>query len=208
MAFAGKKITKNISLGTAFLAAQWLDLLWPILLFTGTEKVEINDAGNPLPLTFTHYPITHSLLATIGWAVLFGVVYYFLKRNFKDALIIGSLVVSHWLLDLLVHVPDLPLSPFAETKVGLGLWHYKLPELLIEMIMLTTGVFLYIKNTSAKNKTGRISLWALIVFLYLIQISNTFGAPPPNVKSLAIVGLSQWLLVFWAYWIDRNRFDV
>lgn len=205
MAFASKKISKNISLGTAFLAAQWLDLLWPVLLLTGVETVEINSAERPIPLTFLHYPVTHSLLAATGWAILFSAIYYFIKSNKRDALVVGILVLSHWVLDLLVHVPDLPLSPFASIKVGLGLWNYKIAELLIELILFAIGIYLYMRNTSAKNKTGKISLWALIILLVVIQLGNTFGAPPPSVKAVAIIGLTQWLLIFWAYRIDRNR---
>ncbi len=207
MAFATKKVSKNISLGTTFLAAQWLDLLWPILLLTGIERVAINAAGETIPLSFTHYPVTHSLLAASVWAVLAGGLYYLLKRNTREAIIVGLLVMSHWVLDFLVHIPDLPLSPFAETKVGLGLWNYKIWELLLEILMLAIGVYLYLKNSSAKNKTGKIALWILIAFLFLVQLGNSFGAPPTSVNALAIVGLSQWLLVFWAYWIDRNRIN-
>lgn len=205
VAFASKKIDKSISLGTAFLAAQWLDLLWPVLLLTGTERVEIIPGNEPIPLIFIHYPVSHSLLAVAGWAVLFAAIYFLLKRNAKSALLIGVLVVSHWLLDLLVHVPDLPLSPFSETKVGLGLWHYKYLELLVETVMLSIAVYFYFNATTAKNKTGIIALWSLIAFLFITQLSNTFGSAPPSVNAIAIIGLSQWLLVAWAYWIDRNR---
>lgn len=205
VAFASKKIDKSISLGTAFLAAQWLDLIWPILLLTGTETVEIIPGKEPIPLSFTHYPISHSLLAVVGWALLLGTIYFLVKRNVKSAIIIGVLVLSHWFLDLLVHVPDLPLSPYAETKFGLGLWHYKYLELAIETVMLGVAVYFYNKTTAAKNKTGKIALWSLVLFLYIAQLSNTFGAAPPSVNAIAMVGLSQWLLVAWAYWIDKYR---
>jgi hypothetical protein len=205
VAFASKKVDKSISLGTAFLAAQWLELLWPVLLLTGTETVEIIPGKEPIPLSFTHYPISHSLLAVAGWAVLLGTIYFLIKRNIKAALIIGALVMSHWFLDLLVHVPDLPLSPFSETKLGLGLWHYKYLELAIETAMLAIAFYFYCKTTRAKNKTGRITLWSLLAFLYIAQLSNTFGSAPPSVNAIAIIGLSQWLLVAWAYWIEKNR---
>lgn len=208
VAFASKKISKTISLGTTFLAVQWLDLLWPILLLAGAEKVEINTSGHPIPLNFTHYPITHSFLAALGWAILFGVIYYFIKRNWKNTLIVAVLVLSHWLLDFLVHIPDLPLSPFSEIKVGLGLWNYKISELILELILFVLGIYWYVKSTQAKNKTGKIALWILIGFLLIIQISNAFSAPPPSVDVLAKIGLTQWLLIPWAYWIDQNRINL
>ena len=109
-AFAAKKITPQPSLGTLFLAAQFIDLLWPILLLLGLETVAV-DPGNTAvtPLDFLHYPISHGMLAVLGWGVLFGLVYYFLKRNWKASLVLGLLVFGHWLLDLLTHRPDLPL---------------------------------------------------------------------------------------------------
>ncbi len=205
MAFATKKMDKSIALGTAFLAAQWLDLLWPVLLLTGTERVEIIPVNEPIPLIFLHYPVSHSLLAVTGWAVLLGAIYFLLKRNAKAALIISALVLSHWFLDLLVHVPDLPLSPFSETKLGLGLWHYKYLEVVTEIVMLVIGAYIYFNTTVAKNKTGKIAVWSLLAFLYIVQLANTFGSAPPSVNAIAIIGLSQWLLVAWAYWIDNNR---
>ncbi len=75
---AGKKVEPKISLGTLFLAAQWLDLIWPVFILLGLEKVEIAPgmtASNPLD--FIYYPFSHSLLFAIVWALLFGLVYYF-----------------------------------------------------------------------------------------------------------------------------------
>lgn len=70
--FAAKKFNSKPSLGTYFLAAQLLDLLWPTFLLLGIEQAEIShDAANPIPLSFTHYPISHSLLTVIRWGVLF-----------------------------------------------------------------------------------------------------------------------------------------
>ncbi len=206
VAFAAKKIDQRTSLGTLFFAAQWLDLLWPVLLLTGTERVEIETASSaPVPLSFTHYPISHSLLMVTGWAILFGIVYYFIYKNNRSALLIGVLVISHWLLDFIVHIPDLPLTPFSDHRLGLGLWQYQYLALFIEFILLFTGVYIYTRATRAIKKTGTVAFIALIVFLSLIQVLNAIGPPPPGVTPVAIMGLSQWLLVAWAGWIDKNR---
>ncbi|GAB2829803.1 metal-dependent hydrolase [Ferruginibacter profundus] len=206
VALAAKKADNKPSLGISFMAAQWLDLLWPVLLLTGTEKVAINtDSSATIPLSFTHYPVSHSLLAVLGWAVLFATVYFLVKKNWKSALLTGTLVLSHWVLDWLVHIPDLPVTPFAETKTGLGLWNYKYLELAIELMLFAAGVYLYINSTTAINKKGKTIFWSLIIFLVAIHIMNVFGPPPTAVQPIAIVGLSQWLLVLWAWWADRNR---
>jgi hypothetical protein len=205
-AFAVKKIAPKLSLGTMFMAAQFIDLLWPLLLLLGIEKVAI-DPGNTAvtPLDFYHYPISHSLLGVLGWAVLFGLVYYLIKKSWKNSLLLGILVLGHWLLDLLTHRPDLPLIPGLELKVGLGLWNSLIGTLIIEVAIFLGGVILYMKITKAKNRKGSYGAWGLIIFLLLVYSSNIFGAAPPSVEPIAYVGLLQWLLVIWGYWIDRNR---
>ncbi|HEX6361785.1 MAG TPA: hypothetical protein VFZ93_02430, partial [Albitalea sp.] len=122
--FAAKRVAPAVSLGTLFLAAQFIDLLWPTLLLAGVERVEIRPGANP-PLAFVHYPVSHSLVAVLGWAALIGGLHFGLRRRLRAALVVGAAVLSHWVLDLLVHEPDLPLAPGA-ARVGLGLWHWPL----------------------------------------------------------------------------------
>jgi hypothetical protein len=203
---AGKKIDKRPSLGAMFLAAQWLDLLWPMLVLLGVEKFTIEPGITVLaPLNFKYYPWSHSLLMAIGWGLLFAVIYYLATKNRKGSLLLGILVISHWVLDWFVHRPDLQLTPFSETRVGLGLWNYKWPAIIIEVLIFVAGAFLYLQCTRAKNKTGKWALWSLLLFLFVIHLVNTFGPPPPDVKTVAWMGLTQWLLVAWGYWADRNR---
>jgi hypothetical protein len=204
--FGAKKFAPTLSLGTLFLAAQWVDLIWPVLLLLGLEHVVI-DPGNTVvtPLDFVYYPITHSLLAVLIWGLVIGGIYYAFKKNLKNSLWVGGLVVSHWILDLIVHRPDLPLIPGSGIKVGFSLWNSMTATVLVEGLIFILGIYFYIQTTRAKNRTGVIALWALIIFLVLIYISNLFGPPPPSEQMIGAVGLSQWLLIAWGYWIDRNR---
>lgn len=204
MAFAAKKADRQLSLGATTLAAQWLDLLWPAMLLTGTEQAALAAPGSVVPLQFTHYPVSHSLLAVAGWALLFAVITYAITRRLKAAGIMAALVLSHWALDWLVHVPDLPLGFDAEAKYGLGLWQYKWLELIIELGLFAWGLYMYWKSGPVMSRSKRIAAWALIAFLLAIHIMNSFGAPPPSVKAVAYVGLSQWLLVAWSWRIDTK----
>jgi len=205
--FAAKKAVKKTSLGTLFLASQFVDLLWPILLILGIEKVEINPANTGLtPLNFVYYPFSHSLLAAIIWAFIFGLVYYLIKKDLRSAVWCGLLVPSHWILDLIVHRPDLPLFPGNNSPMlGLGLWTSVYGTIIVEVGIFLAGVYFYFKTTKAKNKTGSISLWVLIIFLLLVYFMNIFGPPPDSVDSIEYVGLSQFILIAWGYWIDKNR---
>ena len=204
--FGAKKIDTRPSLGTFFLAAQFADLLWPFLLILGIEKVEIKPGISAMnPLDFVHYPFTHSLLFIIIWGVLFGAVYFFFKKNLKSAILLGVLVVSHWVLDLIVHIPDLPLYPGSALKVGFGLWNSIAATVIVEGLIFLGGVYLYFKSTKAENKKGTFALWSLVIFLILVYVMNIIGPPPDSAQAIGYVGLSQWLIIAWGYWIDRNR---
>jgi FtsH-binding integral membrane protein len=201
-----KKIQPQVSLGTLFLAAQFLDLLWPTFLVLGLEHVEIVPGINEVgPFSFTSYPFSHSLLMVLGWALIFGFVYWLIKKNSKAAIVLGLCVVSHWMLDLLVHIPDLPLYPGDSPKFGLGLWNSLPATLMVEIIFFVVGIILYTRTTKPKNKTGQFAFWGLIAFLFLTYLASLFGPIPPNTDAIAWSGHLQWLIVIWGYWIDRNR---
>jgi FtsH-binding integral membrane protein len=203
---AGKAAAPKPSLGTLFLAAQFLDLLWPTLLMLNLEQAMISpEPGVLVPLKFTNYPISHSLLLVLGWGLLFGLVYWLIKKDTRSAVILGLLVVSHWFIDLIVHVPDLPLYPGDAPMLGLGLWTSTIATIALEILLFIVGLWLYLKTTKAKNKTGNYSFWALVVFLVVIYFMNLFGPVPPNMEAVAWGGQMQWLLVIWAYWADHNR---
>ncbi|MCW9066606.1 MAG: hypothetical protein OQJ78_09945 [Ignavibacteriaceae bacterium] len=204
--FAGKKFSKSASLGTYFMAAQWVDLIWPILILLGIEKVEIEPGiSSVTPLNFSYYPFTHSLAGVLVWAILFGTIYYYIKKNYKTSIILGLLVLSHWFLDLLVHIPDLPIFPGAGIKVGFGLWNSFAATLIVEGLVFAACLYFYLKTTKSKNKIGTFALWGLVVFLVAIYISNLLGPPPPSAEAIGLVGNSQWLIILWGYWINKNR---
>ncbi len=203
---AAKKAAPTISLGTLFIAAQFLDLIWPFFLLLGIETVKIVPGDTVFtPLDLHDYPISHSLLTVIGWSVLFGGAYYAMKRSTRGAVVLGVAVFSHGLLDFITHRPDLPLYPGSETYVGLGLWNSFAGTMIVEGLMFIGAVLVYAHTTKAKDKTGNFALWSLIIFLVMIYFGNAFGPPPPDEKSLAFVALAQWLFVPWMYWIDRHR---
>lgn len=206
LGFAAKKLDKKPSLGILFISAQWIDLVWPFMLILGLEQVEV-DPGNTAftPLNFISYPFTHGLVSVLIWGALLGGLYYWIKKDGKGAMIVGMLVISHWILDFITHRPDLPLMFGSEAKVGLGLWNSIAGTVLLESAIFILGVFLYLKATRAANLKGTIGFWALVVFFVVIYVMNLFGPPPPSAEPIAYVGLAQWLFVVWAFWVDRNR---
>lgn len=205
VAFVAKPAAPRVSLGTTFLAVNWLDLVWPIFLLIGIERVEIDPTLPRLaPLDFAHYPWTHSLLFAALWGVGFGAVHFAFRRSVAAAVLLGLLVLSHWLLDFVVHVPDLPLYP-GGPRVGLELWRSVPGAVGLELLLFALGAWVYWSRTEARDAIGRWALVGLIVFLLAIYAINGLSPPPPSARAIAYVGLAGWILPLWAWWVDRHR---
>ena len=206
VAFAAKRWAPRTSLGTLSFAAQFLDELWPILLLFGIEHVRIVPglmAANPLD--FTDYPWSHSLATALLWGALIGGTYYAIRRYARGAWMAGALVVSHWILDLPMHRPDLPLWPGSHTYVGLGAWRSVPLSLLLDGGVYVIGVLTYLRSTRATDRRGSWGFWSLVIVLAALFLASSFGPPPPDVRTLAISALGIWLFALWAWWADRHR---
>ncbi len=202
---AAKRLAPRTSTAVLLGAPLLLDLLWPIFLLLDVERVAI-DPGNTAvtPLAFEHYPFTHSLLATLGWSVLAAALFLLATRNRRGAMIVGALVLSHWLFDLVMHRPDLPVlldGPY----LGFAAWNSVALTLLIEFTLFGTGVILYQNATLAGGLNGRLALASLVGVLVLIYLGNVFGPPPPDARAIAIFSLALWLIPLWGLWLDRSR---
>src|SRR5512144_2254744 len=110
--FVSKRLAPRASSGVLMAAPMALDLLWPVFLLAGWEQVNI-DPGNTAftPLDFVSYPYSHSLVMSAVWGALFASLYWGITRYAAGAMVIGTGVVSHWILDFVTHRPDLPLYP-------------------------------------------------------------------------------------------------
>jgi membrane-bound metal-dependent hydrolase YbcI (DUF457 family) len=206
LAFGAKRIAPAVSLGTLFLACQFADLLWPTLLVLGLEIVEI-DPGNTLvtPLNFVKYPYSHSLVMLLVWSVVLALLYLAFRRGRAGAVTVGVLVLSHYVLDVITHRPDLPVTIGGDTRLGLGLWNYPGTALATELALFLGGIAMYVSVSRERDRAGRIGLLALIATLGAIYFAALYGPPPPNAEAVAMAGHLSWLFVLWAYWIDRHR---
>jgi hypothetical protein len=183
-----------------------LDLLWPIFLLVGWEYVTIEPNPNPfLRLQFDSYPISHGLVAAIGWATLFASIYFGVARYLVGAITIWLGVISHWLLDYVVHRPDLPLYAGGSRFLGLALWNRPKLTIAIELVMFAAGIFIYLGTTRARNAIGKFAFWIFVLALVGLYAAVAFAPPPSSVKKLAIGTMFSWLFVAWAWWLDRNR---
>jgi hypothetical protein len=209
LGFAAKRAAPRTSLAALFAAAQFADLLWPILVATGIEVVRI-DPGNTAftPLDFVSYPYSHSLVMLLVWALAFGLVYRMAtKRNGATFVVLAALVTSHWVLDFASHRPDVPIVPGGR-KYGLGLWNSVDATLVIELALFAAGVWIYTTATRARDAQGRWGYVGLLAFMLVAYFGAAFGPPPPSVTALwitAIIGAA--VLTAWAWWVDSHRLN-
>ncbi|MGH7547566.1 MAG: hypothetical protein ACREMM_05260 [Gemmatimonadales bacterium] len=190
VSFAAKKSDASIPLWVLFLAVQLLDVAWAPLVLLGIEKVRIVPgitATNPLDLYYM--PYTHSLTAALLWSVAGFAAYRLAARHStgKAALMVALAVFSHWVLDFVVHRPDLPLYDNA-FKVGLGLWNLPVLAFGLEAALLFGGIWLYL----GMGATRRRPMIAFGLTMLAIQAYVFFGPPPPSDKAAAATALAAY----------------
>lgn len=210
VAFAVKRAAPEVKLWQALLAANFLDVLWPVLILAGVERVSIAPGNTPVtPLDFVAYPWSHSLAMAVLWGVAFAAVYAGSGGTRRGAAWLGLLVVSHWGLDFLSHRPDLPLVPGGDLKLGLGLW-YSLPAtVLVESSLFAVGLALYVAGTRARDRQGWIALTVLVAIFLVAYAVNLTAPPPPSVTAIGFGALAIAVLgPLLAWWVDRHRSDV
>jgi hypothetical protein len=208
-ALAAKAVDTRLPLGVLFIACQFVDILWAALVLGGVEHVELTPgftASNPLDLRYM--PYTHSLTAALAWGLVAIIVWSALRawRGWQGAaLIVGVVVTGHWLCDLLVHVPDLPLYG-NQHKVGLGLWEYRYPALALEAAMFIGALALYYRATRPRTRGGTVGPIILVLVMVGIQAGSLFGPLPENATELGVTGLVGFgLFALLAEWLDRKR---
>lgn len=208
VALGARRLEPAVPLAAAVAAAFGLDLIWPVLLLVGLESVSVSPGDTAFTsLAFDSYPWSHSLLLVLGWALLAAALGRRVYKSWRAAAVLGALVVSHWLLDLVTHRPDLPLWP-AGPVAGLGLWNSIAATIAVEGALLGAGLWLYLGVTKPRDAVGRWALISLVGLTGMIWISQPWVAPPPSATAVAWGALILWLLPPWALWIERHRTDV
>ncbi len=210
VALALKRAEPKLSLGTLFVATQAADLLWGIFLLLGWEHVRILPDDNPLlTLQFYDYPISHSLVAAVAWGLAAATLYYSwptrdTTRHWQAAALVGAAVASHWLLDLVVHIPDLPLAGNDSPKVGLGLWRHFGVSVALELVVLAAGTAIYVARRSRRHPVRPIRLGVVLLVLLATYAASLLGPPPERV---ALIGVGDIVFMLGmgalAAWADR-----
>ena len=193
---------KRPGLGTLFIAAQLVDWAFFLFVLLGVEKMRLNPAISAVsPLDLYSMPYTHSLLGALAWSAGFAVLVWLMLRDSTAGLLAGAVVLSHWLLDLLVHVPDLTIAG-GSSKLGFGLWNYPAIEMPLELAITFGALWLYVR--ARQPLLGRaLVLGALMLAL---QLFNWFGPVAPEVTPgtslLAFVAYGLVTLAGW--WMGKS----
>ena len=204
-AFVAAARPKAAGLGTLFVAAQLVDIGFAAMLIPGIEAMRIVPGITAMnPMDLYHMPFTHSLLGAAVWALLFGLIVWACTRRIAAAIGAALVVVSHWFIDLLVHIPDLTLLG-TPPKLGFGLWNYPAIAMPLEILLIGAAFTYYVRRTRAASASYR--LWILAALLALFQAIDWFGPKEP-IYSLAIPAtmlLAYVVLAGAAAWAGANR---
>ena len=199
---AAKAIEPRAPLWTYVIAAQAIDIGWGALVMAGVEKVRIDPSLPGSALDLYHMPFTHSLLGAAAWGIAFGLIVRLICRSGAVAAWAALVVMSHWLLDLLVHRPDLTLSGHPP-KLGFGLWNYPWIAMPLELALVGAGFWLFLRNTRGPVGPPLILLAVMVLF----QAINWFG-PQPDGYSIAqpLTALISYAILFaLARWVGTTR---
>jgi hypothetical protein len=210
VAFAAKPVGVRLEarapLWVWFIASQWMDVVWSFLVLLGIERLRIVPGfaeANALDLYYM--PYTHSLPGSIVLSLLFGaIVTLFTSGNRAATILLGAAVsFSHWILDLVVHTPDLPLYDNA-AKVGFGLWRHVALSFPLELIVLSLGAWLFARMTAFRGDKGRYVFWGFVILLMALQIYANFGPPPSSPEAMAVIALTLYVaLALLAAWVEQ-----
>ena len=212
LGLALKRADKTLSLGWLFIAVQLPDLIYGFALLTGVEKVNIVAGANPLTSAeYAFFPYSHSLVAVLLWAGLVAIIFLTaaLKSSqpkSKASLVMATAVLSHFLLDAIVHNPDVDVLGNGVYKVGLGLWNFPVVSYTVEAVLLVAGLWIYLRATKSTTSSGKYGLPILTAILLILNAISTFGPPPTGMEYFAVTMLAVYLgTIFAAFWLDRKR---
>jgi hypothetical protein len=206
VSFAAKSAQPRVPLWVWFIAVQWMDVVWSVLVFLGIEKLNIVPGftqANALDLYYM--PYTHGLPGSIAISLILGVVVAMFTSGDRAMTIflISGASFSHWLLDLVVHVPDLPLYDNT-AKVGFGLWRHVTLSFPLELIILALGAWLYARMTRFTSPRGRYLYGGFVAVLAALQVYANFGPPPSSPETMAMTALFLYVaLALMAAWVER-----
>jgi hypothetical protein len=198
---------RHVNLGAFVFAALFLDFVLWLFVLLGWESASI-----PVNFNITHQPefvfaYSHGLLASIGWSALAGIATFLWyprlnEAKLRAAAFVAAAVFSHWLLDALVHAPELPVTGASSPKVGLGLWHDMPVALAVEAFIAFAGLRLFVSGAGLSRAKN---LWLSVLSVLFVSFTvagMTIAPPPPSIAAMAASSLVTIIVVSaLAFWL-------
>jgi hypothetical protein len=210
-ALAIGRVERRINVGAFVVAALLLDAILWLFVLLGWESVTVPaDFANAQQPVFV-FPYSHGFLAGIAWSALAGTAAFFWYPRLREAKVraaalVAAAVFSHWLLDALVHVPELPLAGIGSMKVGMGLWQSMPVALAVEAFIAVAGLYLFVSGASL-SRAKKFGLTALtLLTLAFTIVGMTVAPPPPSAIAMAVSSLVTIIAVcVLAGWLGRRK---
>jgi hypothetical protein len=204
----GKRIEPKISVGTLMLAAMLPDVLWCLFMIGGLEQIRVN-SGSTFKLEAIDIAYSHSLLAGVVWGGVLAFLYFGRFSNRRGAWVLLAAALSHWVLDVVSHSPDMPLAPGIQARLGLGLWNSIPATLIIEGGFWVVSIGIYLSVTRARSRASFVLFWIPVAFMTLAWYGNIAGPPPADPSAIRFTSLIFFLLTIgWAYLLEKTRSPV
>ncbi|QFU76841.1 hypothetical protein EY643_14945 [Halioglobus maricola] len=204
--YALKAVEKTVPLWVLLVAVQFVDIFAQIFIFLGLERMFIPENATKITDIVIFNPYTHSLISVPFWSLLFVAIFaLFRPVNLRIAAVLIIAVASHWILDFVVHVPDLPLSFSPEEKFGLGLWNYPLLSAALETVLLLAGIALCLKVVEFGGLINKLLFWLLCTLLLLLALFGSHTQPPSTIGEAVVKGLMLYTIVpAFAYFSEKR----
>ena len=199
VAYAAKAVAPKAPLAAYFLAVQALDVLFSVFVLSGIEHMEIvHKYTSYNPYRLYDMPITHSLVGSLGWAVAVGIVAALLRLPRRESLWLGLAVFSHFVLDLLVHTPDLSIAGNDTAKLGLGLWNNVPLVIVLELLVLLGGWVLFNRSKRPDATFPKQRNRIFVGILAVVTVVTPFMPDPASPTAFAVQALVLYCALAWA----------
>jgi hypothetical protein len=204
LGFAAKRVAPSLNLGWTIAAVTALDLLWPVFVLNGVEDATIRPGATAyMPVVFDSYPWSHSLATSVIWGLILAGIARTLMPERPVSRLLIALVVSHWVLDVVSHAPDMPLWPGVSPHYGLGLWNSIPLTFLVEGAIWASGIAIFLRTAAPRTTGSRLAFWSLVIVSTVMWVMTPWSPPPPSARAFAWFGLIGWCTIPWAAAADR-----
>ncbi len=189
-----KKKYPRVGLIPLLIAAQFIELLWIVFTYLGIEHAHVGPNGIELDyIPYSHSIFTGLFLAGLAWG--FGKS---VRRTYVGTAI-SLAILSHVVLDLIQHDPNIALLPLAwGPRFGLGLASHPVADFLVELAFGVVCWKVYGGSRALLIGIVIFNVLNLPLMFSAIGIGSAVGNHAAVLPTLVLLGvLASGILVWW-----------